>query len=194
MDDLALIEGLRARREAAVTAFLERYKSLLHHCIGHFEADAGAREDRYQDLVLFVLERLDREAYDPSRGSFGTWLYRVAWCRCVDLKRRDAAGGRPRLRAVGDEIPDRADEGPGPDEMAGISEVGSVVRDALGELTSEERSLLELRFVQGRTLVEVAEALSISIEQTKYRLRRATISLRRVLLHNFAREEALTEI
>ena len=62
MEDVALIEGLRARQEAAVTAFLARYKALLHHCIGHFEADPGAREDRYQDLVLYVLERLDRGA------------------------------------------------------------------------------------------------------------------------------------
>ena len=95
LDDLALIEGLRSRREAAVTTFLERYKSLLYHCIGHFESDAVAREDRYQDIVLFVLERLDRDAFDPDRGSFGTWLYRVAWCRCVDLKRKDNAGREP---------------------------------------------------------------------------------------------------
>jgi RNA polymerase sigma-70 factor (ECF subfamily) len=194
LDDLALIEGLRARREAAVTAFLERYKSLLHHCIGHFESDPAAREDRYQDVVLFVLERLDRDAFDPSRGAFGTWLYRVAWCRCVDLKRRDNAGGRPRLKSTGEEIPDRPDEGPDPSEIAGISEVGGVVREALGELSSEEQSLLDLRFVQGETLGEIARRQAISLEQTKYRLRRATISLRRVLVHNFAREEALTEI
>ena len=77
--------------------------------------------------------------------------------------------------------------------MAGIDEVGGVVREALDELTSEERSLLDLRFVQGETLGDIANELSISLEQTKYRLRRATISLRRVLVHNFAYEEALTE-
>lgn len=194
LDDLALIEGLRSRREAAVTTFLERYKSLLYHCIGHFESDAVAREDRYQDIVLFVLERLDRDAFDPDRGSFGTWLYRVAWCRCVDLKRKDNAGGRPRMKSAGEEIPDRPDESPGPSEMAGISEVGGVVRDALDELSTEERSLLDLRFVQGETLGEIARRQAISLEQTKYRIRRATISLRRVLVHNFAHEEALTEI
>ena len=176
-----------------MTAFLERYKALFHHCIGHFESDASAREDRYQDLVVYVLERLDRGAYDASKGAFGTWLYRVAWCRCVDLKRRESSTGRPHLRVVGDDLPDRVDEGPGPDEMAGIDEVGGVVREALDELTSEERSLLDLRFVQGETLGDIASELHISIEQTKYRLRRATISLRRVLVHSFAREEALTE-
>lgn len=194
MDDITLIEGLRARREPAVTAFLERYKSLLHHCIGHFESDAGAREDRYQDLVLYMLQRLDRDAFDPEKGSFGTWLYRVAWCRCVDMKRRESASGRPFLRPGGDDIPDRVDESPGPEEVAGIEEVGGVVREALEELTQEERSLLDLRFVQGETLGEIATALCISLEQVKYRLRRATVSLRRVLVHNFAHEEALTEI
>ena len=177
-----------------MTTFLERYKSLLHHCIGHFESDAVAREDRYQDIVLFVLERLDRDAFDPDRGSFGTWLYRVAWCRCVDLKRKENAGGRPRLKNAGEEIPDRPDEGPGPSEMAGISEVGGGVREALGELSTEGQSLLDLRFVQGETLGEIARRQAISLEQTKYRIRRATISLRRVLVHNFAHEEALTEI
>ncbi len=194
LNDTTLIQGLRARHEPAVTAFLERYKSLLHHCIGHFESEAGAREDRYQDLVLYMLQRLDKDAFDPEKGSFGTWLYRVAWCRCVDLKRRESASGRPFLRPGGDDVPDRADESPGPEEVAGIEEVGGVVREALEELTQEERSLLDLRFVQGETLSEIATELSISLEQAKYRLRRATISLRRVLVHNFAHEEALTEI
>ena len=72
--------------------------------------------------------------------------------------------------------------------------MGGVVREALEELTQEERSLLDLRFVQGETLGEIATELCISLEQAKYRLRRATISLRRVLVHNFAHEEALTEI
>lgn len=177
-----------------MTSFLERYKALLLHCIGHFESDAGAREDRYQDLVLYVLERLDRDAFDPSRGAFGTWLYRVAWCRCVDIKRRESASGRPRLETSGDDLPDRADDSPGPETIAGVDEVGGVVREALDELSEEERALLDLRFVEGRTMGDIATELSISLEQAKYRLRRATTSLRRVLVNEFANEEALTEL
>jgi RNA polymerase sigma-70 factor (ECF subfamily) len=193
LDEAQLIDGLRARRSDAVALFLERYKALIYHCISHFEADHMIREDLYQDLVLFVLERLDREAYDASRGTFATWLYRVAWCRCVDQKRRESARRRMRLMSVGDDVPERVDDAPGPFELAGNSEVGGVVREALAELSEEERALLERRFVQGETIADIAEALTISIEQTKYRLRRATVSLRRLLLNHFAVEQPVAD-
>ncbi|MCP3914622.1 MAG: sigma-70 family RNA polymerase sigma factor [bacterium] len=190
LEELELVEGLRARQEEAVSAFLERYRSLFYHCIGHFESDAGSREDLYQDLVLYVLERLDGDRFDPEKGSFGTWLYRVAWCRCVDLKRKEGARRRPKLATVGEDIPEREDEAPGPAESVGTSEISGFVREAMDALEPEERSLLELRFVQGQTLGDISNGLSISLEQTKYRLRRATISLRRVLLNQYALEEA----
>ena len=186
MEEHVLVEGLRSRDEEAVAAFLERYRSLFFHCIGHFEADAAAREDLYQDLVLYVLERLDQDRFDSAKGSFGTWLYRVAWCRCVDEKRKQSARRRPRLATIGEDMPDREDETPGPDERAGADELGGVVRGAMSELDPEERALLDLRFVQGETLGEISRELAISLEQTKYRLRRAQVALRRVLLNQYA--------
>ncbi len=189
MEENDLVRGLCQREEPAVAAFLERYRSLFYHCISHFEAEASAREDLYQDLVLYTLERLDRDSFDPLKGSFGTWLYRVAWCRCVDLKRKDAAQRRPRLATVGEELPEREDESPGPIEEAGESEMGGIVRNALGRLDDEERRLLEARFLEGRTLGEIAGRFSISLEQTKYRLRRAVVGMRRVMLNEFAVEE-----
>ena len=186
MEEHVLVEGLRSRDEEAVAAFLERYRSLFYHCIGHFESDLAAREDLYQDLVLYVFERLDRDSFDPAKGSFGTWLYRVAWCRCVDEKRKQSARRRPRLTALGEDVPERADDAPGPDENAGLDEIGGVVRGALSELDPEERALLDLRFVQERTLGSISRELAISLEQTKYRLRRAQVALRRVLLNQYA--------
>ena len=188
MEEHELVEGLRLRRESAVAAFLERYRSLFYHCIGHFETDPAAREDLYQDLVLYVLERLDRDRFDAAKGAFGTWLYRVAWCRCVDLKRKEGARRRPRLSTVGEDVPDRVDEHPDPSDEVGDSEIGRFVRGALDALEHEERALLELRFVDGCTLADIAARLSISLEQTKYRLRRATISMRKVLLNQMSLE------
>ncbi|MFT7676822.1 MAG: RNA polymerase sigma-70 factor (ECF subfamily) [Planctomycetota bacterium] len=190
VDDRTITEGLQRRDEAVVRAFLQRYRALIHHCISNFESDSGAREDLYQDLVMYVFQRLDAGSYDPDKGTLGTWLYRVAWCRCVDLKRKASARHEPRLAGAGEELPERADEHPSPDEAAGIDEIGVFVRRAMTELEPEERALLDLRFLRGQTLGQIASKLSISVEQTKYRLRRATVSLRRVLQTHYALEEA----
>lgn len=190
LSDDELVSGLVQRNDLAVSTFLERYRALFFHCIAHFESDPSAREDLYQDLVLYVLQRLDRDRFDRAKGSFGTWLYRVSWCRCVDLKRKQGARCRPQLATVGDEMPEQEDARPTPMEVAEASEMGESVRAALTHLETEERALLEQRFVHGQTLAEIARQLSISLEQTKYRLRRATIALRRVLVQEFSPEEA----
>ena len=186
VEEQDLVLGLRERREETVAVFLERYRPLFYHCIGHFESDHAAREDLYQDVVVYVLDRLDRDRFDAGKGSFGTWLYRVAWCRCVDLKRKQAARRNPKLTTSGELLPERIDESPGPGE----AEIGDLVRRAMAALEVEERALLEMRFVDGRTIGEIAAELAISIEQTKYRLKRASTALRRVLLNDFAMEAA----
>lgn len=174
-----------------MVTLLERYRSLFFHCIGSFEADPSAREDLHQEVVLYVLERLDAGSFDPEKGSLGTWLYRVTWCRCVDLKRKSSARRTPMLTPVGDRVPERPDLGPGPGEEAGTEEIGQLVQRGMSLLDPEEQLLLTLRYVDGRTLGEIGDELAISIEQTKYRLKRAATSLRRVLLNEFAIEEAV---
>ncbi|MBL8860114.1 MAG: sigma-70 family RNA polymerase sigma factor [Planctomycetes bacterium] len=171
-------------------AFVERYRSLFYHCISQFENDHSAREDLFQDILLYVLDRLDQGSFDAERGSFGTWLYRVAWCRCVDLKRKAGARRNPKLTPVGDSFPERADGRPGPGDEAGDEEVGDLVRRGMSALDDEERALLMMRFVDDKTIGEISEALSISLEQTKYRLKRASTALRRVLLNDLAMEDA----
>lgn len=190
MDDHELVEGLIERRDSDVQVFLDRFRPLFYHCIAHFESNDSARDDLFQDLVLYVLERLDRDRFDAGKGSLGTWLYRVAWCRCVDIKRKESAASRPRVSAEEERIPEQEDDQPSPPRRAESSEIGGVVRSALERLDHEERALLELRHLEGATLQEISQRLSISLEQTKYRLRRATTSLRRVLLRDFAYEEA----
>jgi RNA polymerase sigma-70 factor (ECF subfamily) len=190
LDEQDLVLRLRQHEGDAVALFLERYRPLFYHCIGHFETDHAGREDLYADVTWYVLERLDRDRFDAGKGSFGTWLYRVAWCRCVDLKRKQSARRNPKLMPVGDRMPERIDTSPSPGEIAGDAEIGDLVRRGMATLDREERELLELRFVDGRTIGEISESMSISLEQAKYRLKRASTSLRRVLLNEYAMEEA----
>lgn len=192
-DEALLVQGLREREEQAVASFLERYRPLFYHCIGHFENEATARDDLYQELVLYVLERLDADRFDATKGSLGTWLYRVAWCRCVDLKRRSQNVVHSRTSTGTEGLPERSDPLPGPGEQAGEAEVGDLVRRALGRLEREEQDLLALRYLEERTLGEIAALLGISHEQCKYRLKRASSSMRRVLLNELSLERLADE-
>lgn len=189
MDESELVLGLREQREEAVREYLDRYRSLFHHCIAQFESDPTTREDLQQDLAWYALERLRDGVFDSERGTFGTWLYRVAWCRCVDLKRQANARRRVKLQPVGDDLPETVDPGAAPTVQAEDNEIAAKVRVALRELALEERKLLELRYVDAVTLPDIAERLGITLEQAKYRLKRASSLLRRAVLALARREE-----
>lgn len=189
--DEELVRGLLARDPDAADRFLESYRAIFQHCVAQFESNAAAREDLFQNLIFHVLERLRQGAFDASKGTFGTWLYRVAWCRSVDLKRKENARRRVPVQTTDDDLTDKADPAPGPERQVGDEELGSAVRSGLEELEPEERELLVLRFVDGLTLVEVAERAGLSVEQTKYRLKRASVELRRALISRLPREEVL---
>lgn len=193
MEDADLVAALLDRREEAYTAFVERYRSLFHHCIGQFEADAGAREDLFQDLTWYALERLHQGSYSPDKGSFGTWLYRVAWCRCVDRKRQQSARRQVHLHALDDHrgALEQEDGRDGPPDEISQAEIARVVRSALRELEPEDRALLELRLVEDRILPDIAGELGITVEQVKYRLKRACQNLRRALVERLPRQEVL---
>jgi RNA polymerase sigma-70 factor (ECF subfamily) len=189
LDELELVNGLRERREDAVRAFVERYRSLFLHCISGLESDSTAREDLFQELVWHALERLDRDRFDPQRGSFGTWLYRVAWCRCVDLKRQQQGRRKPRLTVGVEQMPERTDPRPGPSDQLSSAELGDLVRAAMAELEPQDRHLLEMRFVDELTLLDMAQRESLTLEQAKYRIRRAMAGLRAALLRLAPRQE-----
>ncbi len=189
VDEEQLVSALLAQSDEAIREYLERYRPLFQHCAARFESDSKAREDLQHDLASFALDRLRRGAFNAERGRFGTWLYRVAWCRCVDLKRKDEAQRSVELAPAGDDLPDSADQSPSPDERAQTREIQILVREALRDLPAHERRLIELRNLEGLTLPDIASRLGITLEQAKYRHSRAEALLRRAVLSRASRRE-----
>jgi RNA polymerase sigma-70 factor (ECF subfamily) len=58
----------------------------------------------------------------------------------------------------------------------------SLIRAAIMRLAPEQRSAIELAYFQGRTHVEIAEALQIPLGTVKARLRLGIIHLRQLLM------------
>jgi RNA polymerase sigma-70 factor (ECF subfamily) len=169
-----LVRSLQQRDPEAERAFLERYRPLLVHCIGRFGLSGPDREDLLQELFAHLFQQIYQDCYRPERGSLGSWLYRVAWCRCVDHRRRRSLPLDPGLQ----EPPEEEDPTPDPSASADAAEVASLVREALSRMNLEDAHLLQARFLQGRALTQLAGESGLSLDTVKYRLRKATERLR----------------
>jgi len=181
-DDERLVDGMLRRDVDLSREFLERYRGLFFHTITSFEANRSRRDDCFQNLSVHTLELLQRGRYDGRKGPFGPWLHRVLWCRAIDVIRKKEAKRQIRIVPVGDSPPDRPCEDSDPSELIAKDELIAIVNRVLGALPPLDREVLRLRIVEESTHEQVAEALEITLDQAKYRLKKAVAAFRRDLV------------
>ena len=182
MNERELIEGVVRGDDDAAREFLDRYRGLFYHTISSFEANRSRREDCFQNLTLHTLELLRRGRYDADKGPFGPWLFRVLWCRGIDVVRKKEAKRQIRLVTVGEAPPEGPSTEPDPVEILSQMELLEVVNRVFGGLPALDREVLRLRIVEGETHERVALLLDLTLDQAKYRLKKAVEALRRALL------------
>lgn len=184
--DLELVQALQsgdpAARRKALTALYDRHQRRVFNVAMRVLGDWGAAQDVAQD-VFMNLERRVRTF--RSDASFVSWVYRIAVNRAIDHRRREAR--RPAAR-MGD-IPaglessglpgrSRADT---PDTGLGRADVQQRVQEALLRLSPKLRAIAVLRYVEGLSYEQLAEALDCSMGTVKSRLNRAHAALSRDL-------------
>ncbi len=131
------------------------------------EADGGA--DVAQEAWLAIVRSL-RRLQDPGR--FRAWAYRI-----VSRKATDWIRTRVRRRRLDEQVALEADDAqaePPGDEV-------DRVRQSLAGLPADRRALLAMYYVEGMTVGEISEALSIPRGTVKSRLFHARNRLRATL-------------
>jgi len=104
------------------------------------------------------------------------WLYRVAHNLIVDELRRRSYRNH---YALDDELAETlSDAGQSPEEQAWTALRGAHVRAALLELTPEQRQVIVLKFLEGKSNAEVAELTGRTPGAVKALQHRALESLR----------------
>jgi RNA polymerase sigma-70 factor (ECF subfamily) len=164
-DELALVEAARADP----ARFLELYDRHFHRVYAYVLRRAGNRgeaEDVTAEVFHRALAHLDR--YEWRGIPFVAWLYRIAAHELSD-RRHDAA----RLSEA--QQPD-----PGTDPQL---EQQIALFQLVDRLPDEQRRVIELRFGEGRSIQEAADALGRSEGAIKQLQRRALEKLRRELEH-----------
>ena len=132
-------------------------------------ADAG---DVAQDALIKAVRGL------PSfrGGDAGVWTYRITVNAWKNFLRTQAT--RRMLRffsadGVDSEPADAPSSEPGPEAAALAADEKARIERALKTLAPEERAVLVLRELDGRSYAEIAEALDVPLGTVKSRLARA---------------------
>jgi len=180
--DRDLLEGIRARDEAALDELITRKTGPLLQLAYRIVGDREEARDIVQVAFFRVWEQVER--FD-SRWSPNTWIYRIVNNLAIDHLRsrqsreRQVEPVRQHLRQVASGRSQRTLESLDGSEVAGI------FRELAGELTDKQRSVFILRELEGLSSREVAEIVECRESTVRNHLFNARKVLRRALLERY---------
>jgi len=121
------------------------------------------------------------KAIEKFRGdsTFSTWIYRITVNTAWTLRKK--AKKHNTLNIDDTYEPIVIDEKKDPEMVAINSDLSSVLSKALNNLPVEQRIIVELKNIEGRSHKEIADYLDISVTAAKVRLHRAHQKLRQIL-------------
>lgn len=160
--------------EAAFQELFEAHKDKVYSVALRYAGDTNTAADIAQETFLKLLSRIGQFRGDAS---FESWLYRAVVNACMDHHRR-----RRKLMPLVMEVFDRfrAPERGALDSMLG-QERARQVQEAVAKLPVEQRMAIVLRYTEGLSYEEIAEALECSPGTVASRLNRAHKNLERRL-------------
>jgi RNA polymerase sigma-70 factor, ECF subfamily len=174
--------------EVALSALYDRYSRTVYGVGLKILGNRSLAEELVQEVFLKVWRSAG--TFDPSRGSFSTWLYRVTRSCALDLYRKRAS----RVRQVPDGGPHIAaarDFSEGPQKMVDESWLSWRVSRALEVLDAPHREVIELAYFGGLSQREVSERTGVPLGTVKSRTASAFRRLRRELAVGDTSREAI---
>jgi RNA polymerase sigma factor (sigma-70 family) len=154
MDAHATTMGSAARhRQSEFHTLLEAHRRIVFKVAGTYARHAEDRADLAQEIATQLWRAFP--GFDPARGSFSTWMYRIA----LNVAISQARGQRPgQLEPLEDAHADVAgDDGSGPEQ----ADAARVLQRLIAALDPLDRALL-LLYLDERPQREIAEVLGIS--------------------------------
>jgi RNA polymerase sigma-70 factor (ECF subfamily) len=175
--DEALVHLALAGDSTAFEALMRRYNQRLYRVARAILREDDETEDVLQQAYLNAFSHLRQ--YE-NRGSFAAWLTRIAVHEAFARRRKRAAASA--AGGGGSDGFDRlASPRPDPEQAALAGELRRTLEERISSLSDLYRPVFVLRKVEGLSTAETAEALGLSEDVVKTRLRRACATLRDVL-------------
>jgi RNA polymerase sigma-70 factor (ECF subfamily) len=184
--DHDVLNALRRRDSMAAERLVSRYGDRAYRLARRITGNDEDAQEVVQDAFWTVIRKIDAFRGESALGS---WLYRIV-ANAAYQKVRGRHGRRhelsldevlPQFDERGCHAAHLADWSPAADNGALQTELRTVLTAAIDDLPVSYRSVLVLRDIEGRSNMEIAQALGLSISLVKTRAHRARLFLRKRL-------------
>jgi RNA polymerase sigma-70 factor (ECF subfamily) len=185
LPDTEVVALAQAGDHEAFRILVEKYQGRAYRLAVRILKDEDLAKDAVQDGFLKAYGSL---AKFEGRSGFYTWLYRLIFNLCIDMKRRDRSGrhvewdetvARDIANVPGAAIP-HTDAGPG--RALERSQLRVALAEAIETLPEDARRTLVLREVDGLSYTEIAESLGVAKGTVMSRLHHARRRVREALV------------
>ncbi|MFJ8646356.1 SigE family RNA polymerase sigma factor [Streptomyces sp. NPDC093546] len=166
-----------SRTEAEFTAYVRERRASLYATAYHLTGDRFEAEDLLQSALFSTYRAWDRIS---DKAAIGGYLRRTMTNLHISAWRRRKIDEYPT-----EELPESAGDS---DAMRG-TELRAVLWQALARLPELQRTMLVLRYYEGRTDPEIAEILDISVGTVKSSIWRSLRRLREDDVLSFGRDQ-----
>jgi RNA polymerase sigma-70 factor (ECF subfamily) len=175
-EDQTLVIMARHDTEAAGRLYDKYYSEILGY-IYHCTYDSSIAEDLTSNVFLAVFRHLGR--YKWRQVPFRAWLFRVATNEVRMHWRR-----KKRFKIVGFQIDDK-EHSPEPSagERMAAAEEFRLLHKALLELQVKYRTVIILRYFEGKAIAEICEITSTKEGTVKAQLHRGLARLQDILVN-----------
>ena len=187
-DDLSLLKRIGLRDAVAMETFYRRHASSVYHFAFRRMNDAALADEVVNDTL--------HQAWVSSNAFTGlsspkTWLLGIAKNKILDALRRK---GRLEARTQDTSEEDQqafADTAPGAYAQLLAKQKGQQLSQCFDDLPPEQRACMHLSFVEGMTLAEIAQVMTIPANTVATRIHHAKRKLRECMECIFGKGEVL---
>ena len=181
LEDRRLVEAAKRGDLPSFNALVVRHERPVYALCLRMLRDQMAAEDATQDSFIKAWSSIA-----PFRGDFfRPWLLKIASNRCLDVIRSKGRRPADSLDAMPFEIEpewsSQSGAGELPEQHAVRSELSGHLERALATLPDDQRLVVILSDIEGRSYDEIAEITGSAVGTVKSRLSRARARLRETL-------------
>ena len=162
-----LMARIRAQDESAFGELFEAFRGKIYAIAFRILKEEQAAQDALQETFLNVYRKAH---YFREDSKIGTWINRIAVNVCLEIIRKNKKHSRRTDEDISENTQLAADERRNPYHETRRSEISERVQKGLAALRSKHRFVVLRHDLEGYTIREIAEQLSVAEGTVKSRL------------------------